>query len=164
MVEDPKFQDNRHRKVVRLSPPFAFTPRKYSWFSLLLQAASTQCHSATGRIMSMKNSDDTIGDRTRDLPACSAVPQPTALLRAPKKCGVSGISIEETENAFSVFVGNQKKRDHIEEMGVDVDIILKMPLYKWCRMAWIWFMWLRTGASVLNRITNQRFPQYFGNF
>ena len=25
----------------------------------------------------MKNSSDTIGNRTRDLPACSAVPQPT---------------------------------------------------------------------------------------
>ena len=32
--------------------------------------------------MSMKNSDGTIGNRTRDLPACSAVPQPTAPLRA----------------------------------------------------------------------------------
>jgi len=28
--------------------------------------------------MSMKNSSDTIGNRTSDLPACSAVPQPTA--------------------------------------------------------------------------------------
>jgi hypothetical protein len=28
--------------------------------------------------MSMKNSNDTIGNRTRDLPACSAVPQSTA--------------------------------------------------------------------------------------
>ena len=26
----------------------------------------------------MKNSSDTIGNRTRDLPACRAVPQPTA--------------------------------------------------------------------------------------
>ena len=31
----------------------------------------------------MKNSSDTIGNRTRDLPACSAVPQPTAPPRAP---------------------------------------------------------------------------------
>jgi hypothetical protein len=29
--------------------------------------------------MSMKNSSDKIGNRTRDLPACSAVPQPTVL-------------------------------------------------------------------------------------
>jgi hypothetical protein len=31
----------------------------------------------------MKKSDDTIGNRTRDLLACSAVPQPTAPSRAP---------------------------------------------------------------------------------
>jgi len=31
----------------------------------------------------MKKSNDTIGNRTRYLPACSAVPQPTALPRAP---------------------------------------------------------------------------------
>ena len=34
-------------------------------------------------IMSMKHSNDTIGNRTRDLPACSAVPQPTVPVRAP---------------------------------------------------------------------------------
>jgi hypothetical protein len=33
--------------------------------------------------VSMKNSDDIIGNRNRDLPACSAVPQPTAPHRAP---------------------------------------------------------------------------------
>ena len=42
-----------------------------------------QGHSAAGRIMSMKNSSDTIGNRTRDLPTGSAVPQPTAPPRAP---------------------------------------------------------------------------------
>jgi hypothetical protein len=31
----------------------------------------------------MKNSSDTIGNQTRDLPTCSAVPQPTALPRDP---------------------------------------------------------------------------------
>ena len=31
----------------------------------------------------MKNSSDTIGKRTRDLPTCSALPQPTTLPRAP---------------------------------------------------------------------------------
>jgi len=33
--------------------------------------------------MSIKNSNDTIGNRTRDLPTCDAVPQPTAPPRAP---------------------------------------------------------------------------------
>jgi hypothetical protein len=35
----------------------------------------------------MKNSNDTIGYRTRDLTACSAVPQPAAQPRAPTKEG-----------------------------------------------------------------------------
>jgi hypothetical protein len=33
--------------------------------------------------MSMKNSSDTIGNRTHDLPVCSTVPQPNAPPRAP---------------------------------------------------------------------------------
>ena len=33
--------------------------------------------------MSMKNSNDTIGNQTRDLRACSAVPQPTGPPRTP---------------------------------------------------------------------------------
>jgi hypothetical protein len=40
--------------------------------------------------MSMKNSNDTIGNRTRDFPACSAVPQPTALPRASNDGGGCG--------------------------------------------------------------------------
>jgi len=35
--------------------------------------------------MSMKKSNDTIGNRTRYLPVCSAAPQPTAPPRAPTK-------------------------------------------------------------------------------
>ena len=35
-----------------------------------------QGHSATGRIMSLKDYNDIIGNRTRDLPVCSIVPQP----------------------------------------------------------------------------------------
>ena len=33
----------------------------------------------------MKNSNDSIGNRTRDLPTCSAVPQPNAIPRAPQQ-------------------------------------------------------------------------------
>jgi hypothetical protein len=39
---------------------------------------------AAKMIMSMKNSNDTIGNRTSDLPACSAVPQPTVPPHGPK--------------------------------------------------------------------------------
>jgi hypothetical protein len=42
-----------------------------------------QGHCATGGIMSVKNSNDTIGNRTRDLPVCCAVSQPTAPRSAP---------------------------------------------------------------------------------
>jgi len=49
----------------------------------MLGLSQPQGHSAAGRIMSMKNSNDTIGNRTRGLPACSTVPQPTAPLCTP---------------------------------------------------------------------------------
>ena len=43
-----------------------------------------QDYGTAGGIMSMKNSSDTIGNRTRDRPVCSAVSQPTALPRTPE--------------------------------------------------------------------------------
>ena len=43
-------------------------------------------------IMSMKNSSDTIGNRTRDIPACSAVPQPAAPPRAPYIAGRTNLN------------------------------------------------------------------------
>jgi hypothetical protein len=46
------------------------TPGTHFFYSL----GQPQGHSATGRIMSLKNSNDTIGNRTRDLPVCSVVP------------------------------------------------------------------------------------------
>jgi len=52
-----------------------------------------QGHSATGRIMSMKNSNDTIGNRTRDLLVCNAVPQPTAPPRDASFCSPSSKNV-----------------------------------------------------------------------
>jgi hypothetical protein len=60
-------------------------PRKYSWYSSLLEAESNP---EPQWIMSIKNSNDTIGNRTRDLPACSAVSQPTAPPRVPRTIGI----------------------------------------------------------------------------
>jgi hypothetical protein len=47
--------------------------------------------------MSIKNSNDTIGNRTRDLPACSAVPQPTANLKSIND-GIKGLGNIENVN------------------------------------------------------------------
>jgi hypothetical protein len=85
-VEPPRFQDNRHMKVVRLSA--LRTGRLYPQKILLVLIyvrgwVNTRGHSATGRIMAMKISNDTTGNWARNLPAFSAVPQPTALPRAP---------------------------------------------------------------------------------
>jgi hypothetical protein len=80
-VEAPRFQDNRHMKVVRLSAirtGRVYPPGNIPGTHFCLRLSRPQGHSATDRIIPMKNSTDTIGNRTRDLPVCSAVPQPTA--------------------------------------------------------------------------------------
>jgi hypothetical protein len=57
-------------------------PRRYSYCSFLLKLESIQAPQC-GRIKSLKNPNDPIGNRARDLPACSTVPQPTASPRNP---------------------------------------------------------------------------------
>jgi len=59
----------------------------------------------------MKNSSDTIGNRTSDLPACSAVPQPSAPLRAPgfyisklRKSGVFVFSLKNMNNIQTTVI------------------------------------------------------------
>ena len=46
-----------------------------------LELSGPQVHSEVRRIKSTKNLKDPIGNRTRDLPAFSAVPQPTVVPR-----------------------------------------------------------------------------------
>jgi hypothetical protein len=50
----------------------------------------SQDHSAAGTIRSIEKSDDLIGNRTRDLPACSVVPQPTGGLKLGSDCWLFG--------------------------------------------------------------------------
>jgi len=75
-VEILRFQDSRHMVIPTHKPPLP--SRKYSWYSFLLEAESTPGPQCGRKIMSTKNSEDTIENRTHDLPACSAVPQSTA--------------------------------------------------------------------------------------
>jgi hypothetical protein len=58
--------------------PAAFiSPGNIPCTQFCLRLSRLQDNSAAGRIMSKKNSNDTIGNWTRDLPACNAVSQPT---------------------------------------------------------------------------------------
>jgi hypothetical protein len=60
-------------------PPF--TPRKIPATHFCYWLSRPQGHIAAGGNRSVENSND-LGNRIRDLPACSTVPQPTTLLRA----------------------------------------------------------------------------------
>ena len=52
-----------------------YTPGNIPGTYLCYRLRRLQGHSAAGRVVSLKNSHDTIGYRTRDLSACSAMPQ-----------------------------------------------------------------------------------------
>ena len=76
--EGDKFVSPTHRPTL--------LPRKYSWYTFLLRLSQPQGHNAAGMIMSMKNSNDTTGNRTRNLPVCSTVPMPIAPPRTHTLC------------------------------------------------------------------------------
>jgi hypothetical protein len=68
--EDGKVVSPRHRPLLTL--------RNIPGTHLCWSVSRPQGHSAAGRIKSIKISNNTIGNRTRDLPTCAAVPQSTA--------------------------------------------------------------------------------------
>ena len=76
---------NEGGKVVSPTYRLPLLPGNISGTHFCYRLSEPQGYSAAGRIMPIKNSNDTIGNRTRDLPTCSAMPQPTALPRTPKK-------------------------------------------------------------------------------
>jgi hypothetical protein len=68
----------------------------------------------------MKNSSDTIGNRTRDLPGYSALPQPSAPPRAPGR--VNGLSLydERADRKRHPIVIRQNNEHKItENLGYD---------------------------------------------
>ena len=104
-VETPRFHDNRHIKVVRLSALRTgrlYLPGNIPGTRFYQRLSRPQDHSVEGRIMSMKNSNDSIGNRTRNLPACNAV-----LPRAP--------SLNSKSGKFSMI--NQKTLKFLEMVG-----------------------------------------------
>jgi hypothetical protein len=85
-VEAARLQDNRHIIVVELSALGTgrlYPPVNIPSTHFCERLSQPQEYRAAGRIMSVKNSNDIIGNRTR------AVPQPNALPRAPMKSGIS---------------------------------------------------------------------------
>jgi hypothetical protein len=73
--------------------PAAFTTHEDSWCSFLLRGWVDP--SAIVRLEGLgklKKSNDLIGNRTRDLPACSILPQTTTLPRAP----LSEVAVPQT--------------------------------------------------------------------
>ena len=64
----------------------------------------------------MKNSNDTIGNRTRNLPACSAVPQPTAPPSAPGR----NVLLTNVMNSKYFSVWKSKNSFNRKYIGKDI--------------------------------------------
>jgi hypothetical protein len=65
-------------KVVSPTHRPPLPPRKYCWYSFLLRGWVSPRVIVWPEVLSMQKSNDTMWNQTRDLPACSAVPQSTA--------------------------------------------------------------------------------------
>jgi hypothetical protein len=80
--------------------------------------------------MSMKNSSGTIGNRTRDIPACSAVSQPTA---PPAACPVFTMYSVSTQFLFlkqsATYFGqiySQHQADRKNKKGLAISLMLAL--------------------------------------
>jgi hypothetical protein len=91
--------------------------------------------------MSMKNSNDTIGNRTRDLPACSAVTQPTAPPRAPPPSSAEVNNVWSHTFTFGIRICDVA-RDNFT-------LIFYGPICQWSRSQWPRNIRSRSAAACL---------------
>jgi hypothetical protein len=88
--------------------PTAFIPRRYPWHSFPLETKSTPTP-----LSSRKDQvDGSIGKGNRDLPACRAVPQPTAPLRTPSSKLIRIFLVEWSRPIFvtaSAGIGRERR-------------------------------------------------------
>ena len=92
-----------------------YHPRNIPGTHFCQRLSRLQGHSAAGRIMSMKNSNDIIGNRTRDLPSCNAVLQPTA---PPRNVVTRRISSQNSNDATHNTFSLKEKSDCIQKTYV----------------------------------------------
>jgi hypothetical protein len=113
-VEAPSRQSAQESgKLSALPTDRLYSPGNIPGTQFCQRLSQPQDHSAAGRIMSMKNSNDTIGNRTRDLPACSAVPQPTVPPRANSFLIVPEKSQNSQLTVFRTIQMDKKSKLHI---------------------------------------------------
>jgi hypothetical protein len=100
-VEAPIFSRHsarRWRWGCQSYAPAALYPRKIPGNNFWYRLSWPRGHSAAGRIRSIEKSNELIGNRTRDLPACSIVPQPTTL---PRETGIYFKVLNSKEKSLS---------------------------------------------------------------
>jgi hypothetical protein len=107
-LRHPHLIDNRLTdggEVISLTRRPPFTPQKESWYSFLLEAESTIVRLEE---LGQLKKPDLVGNRTRDLPACCMVPQPTTLPRA--QCNICRKEMCICKNRRKRFMENRKER------------------------------------------------------
>jgi hypothetical protein len=76
------------RSALRAGRPLL--PGRFLVLISVKKLSRPQGHIAAGRIRSTEKSSDLNGNRTRDLPACSIVPESTTLQRDPLQFALQG--------------------------------------------------------------------------
>jgi hypothetical protein len=87
-VETTRFLYDRYIKVVRFSvlrTGRLYPPRNIAGTHFCKRLIRSQGHIAAGSCTSIKNSNDIIGNRTRDLAACTALPQIICATACPQR-------------------------------------------------------------------------------